>query len=128
MPRTSKDIAKRLRFDHRPRRDAFRRLYLPVGAAVCAAAVGLWVGFGRTVGSRQYSPGPVSPARFQASSARVVWFIPLVWNCIRSCSRLQFHTRNGTMRTTVSICIVPLAVRSDLVQLVDRRFPELCRA
>jgi hypothetical protein len=62
MPRSSKDIAKRLRFDHRPRRDAFRRLYLPVGLAACAAAAGLWIGFGRTAGPRQYSPGPLSPA------------------------------------------------------------------
>jgi predicted CXXCH cytochrome family protein len=62
MPRSSKDIAKRLRFDHRPRRDLFRRLYLPVGLIACGVGAALWVAFGRTAGERQYLPGPVSPA------------------------------------------------------------------
>ncbi len=35
MARSSKDIAKRLRFDLRPRPDAFRRWYLAVGLAAC---------------------------------------------------------------------------------------------
>ena len=62
MPRASKDIAKRLRFDHRPRRDLFRRLYFAVSLAACAAGAGLWLMLGRTTGDRQYLPGPVSPA------------------------------------------------------------------
>lgn len=62
MPRSSRDIAKRLRFDHRPWRDVFRRRYFAVGVAACAAAAGLWIAFGRTAGPRQYSPGPLSPA------------------------------------------------------------------
>ncbi len=62
MPRSSKDIAKRLRFDHRPRRDTFRRFAVAAGLAACVAAVGLWIAFTRAVGERQYLPGPVSPA------------------------------------------------------------------
>jgi hypothetical protein len=62
MPLSSKDIAKRLRFDHRPRRDRFRRLYAPTAIAACMAGVALWVGLGRTIGTRQYSPGPLTAA------------------------------------------------------------------
>ena len=62
MPRSSKDIAKRLRFEARPRRDSFRRLYLPVGLAACVASIGLWVTLRRTTGEREYLPGPVTPA------------------------------------------------------------------
>lgn len=62
MARSSKDIAKRLRFDHRPRPDAFRRWYLATGLAACLLGAGAWFGLGRTTGERQYLPGPLTPA------------------------------------------------------------------
>jgi hypothetical protein len=62
MARSSKDIAKRLRFDHRPRPDAFRRWYLLAGLGACLLASATWLGFGATVGERQYLPGPLTPA------------------------------------------------------------------
>ena len=48
MARSSKDIAKRLRFDHRPRADPFRRWYWLAGAArLRARRRAAWFGFAR---------------------------------------------------------------------------------
>jgi hypothetical protein len=60
--RSSKDLAKRLRFDRFPRPDRFRRSYAVLSAAAVLAAVGVWVVFGRAIRDRQYLPGPMSPA------------------------------------------------------------------
>jgi hypothetical protein len=62
MARSSRDIAKRLRFDRRPRPDAFRRWYAVTGLAACVLGAGVWLVLTRTHGDRQYLPGPVSPA------------------------------------------------------------------
>lgn len=62
MARSSKDIAKRLRFDHRPRADAFRRWYWLAALVAGGLGVAAWLGFSRTVGERQYLPGPLTPA------------------------------------------------------------------
>ena len=60
--RSSKDLAKRLRFDPFPKRDRFRRYYGLLGIAAVLAALGLWMLFRRTIRDRQYLPGPVSQA------------------------------------------------------------------
>lgn len=60
MPRSSKDIAKRLRFELTPRGYVFRRLYLALGLLACAAALGVWWLTSMRVGERQYLPGPVT--------------------------------------------------------------------
>ena len=60
--RSSKDLAKRLRFDLFPRRDRFRRYYGLLGSAAVLAAFGLWMLFNGTIRARQYLPGPVSRA------------------------------------------------------------------
>jgi hypothetical protein len=62
MARSSKDIAKRLRFDRRPRADLFRRWYFLVGLAACGLGALAWFGFTATAGERQYLPGPLTPA------------------------------------------------------------------
>ncbi|MBI3782231.1 MAG: hypothetical protein HY270_02400 [Deltaproteobacteria bacterium] len=60
--RSSKDLARRLRFDRFPRPDAFQRWY-PIAAAlaVVAAIVG-WLFIRLGWHERQYLPGPVAPA------------------------------------------------------------------
>lgn len=60
--RSSKDLAKRLRFDLIPRPSAFRRLYFALGLGACVGAVALWYVFTAMWSERQYLPGPVSPA------------------------------------------------------------------
>lgn len=60
--RSSKDLAKRLRFDRFPRPDRFRRYYGRLGIAAVIIALAVWMFFSRTIGERQYLPGPVSPA------------------------------------------------------------------
>ena len=62
MPRSSREIARRLRFDHQPRRDLFRRWYLFVGLVACGLAGGIWLLFSGRAGDRQYLPGPVTTA------------------------------------------------------------------
>lgn len=62
MARSSKDLAKRLRFDLRPRPDAFRRWYLGLALTACAIGAAAWWLLGRATGERQYLPGPVSAA------------------------------------------------------------------
>ncbi len=58
--RSSKDLAKRLRFDLFPRKDFFRRRYRLVGTIVAIAGVVVWVLLTVTLRQRQYLPGPVS--------------------------------------------------------------------
>lgn len=60
--RSSKDLAKRLRFDLFPRRDRFRRYYGLLGIAAVLAALAVWMLFNGTIRARQYLPGPVSQA------------------------------------------------------------------
>ena len=60
MARTSKDLARRLRFDHFPRPDFFRRHYLLSGLVATVAAVLLAFAFTGVWRQRQYLPGPVS--------------------------------------------------------------------
>lgn len=60
--RSSKELAKRLRFELTPRPSSFRRLYFLLGLAACVAAAALWYAFDRAWPERQYLPGPVSPA------------------------------------------------------------------
>ncbi len=58
--RSSKDLARRLRFDHFPRGDAFRRRYALVGLVVTVLGVALWAVLHLGFRERQYVPGPVS--------------------------------------------------------------------
>jgi hypothetical protein len=58
--RSSKDLAKRLRFDFFPRGDVFRRRYAVVGIVVTLLGVVLWAVLTMTLRQRQYVPGPVS--------------------------------------------------------------------
>jgi len=60
--RSSKDLAKRLRFDRFPRPDRFRRSYALLGIVAMLAGVGGWFLLNRTMHDRQYLPGPVSQA------------------------------------------------------------------
>ncbi len=58
--RSSKDLAKRLRFDRFPRPNFFRRWYLAAGAVAAIVGLVAWLAFSGTFGRRQYLPGPVS--------------------------------------------------------------------
>ena len=58
--RSSKDLAKRLRFDPFPRGDRFRRSYALLGIVATLAGIGGWLLLNRTMRDRQYLPGPVS--------------------------------------------------------------------
>lgn len=58
--RTSRDLARRLPFRHRPAADGFRRFYLLSSTVALIAAVGGWWFFQSSGGERQYLPGPVS--------------------------------------------------------------------
>ena len=58
--RSSKDLAKRLRFDRFPALDTFRRRFFVVGAVAALVGFGVWLGFTSLFGKRQYLPGPVS--------------------------------------------------------------------
>jgi hypothetical protein len=61
MARSSKDIAKALRFDQSA---AIRRLPPLVPRhrlAACLLGAGAWFGLARTAGESQYLPGPVTP-------------------------------------------------------------------
>jgi len=58
--RSSKDLAKRLRFDRFPRPDRFHRSYAIVGVMAALAGLGAWLLLTRTMRDRQYLPGPVS--------------------------------------------------------------------
>jgi hypothetical protein len=60
LARSSKDLARRLRFDRFPRPDFFRRRYVLAAAVAAAAGVAAWVGFTAVLKQRQYLPGPVS--------------------------------------------------------------------
>lgn len=60
MPRASKDLAKRLRFDRFPRPDTFRRWYGLVGLLVAVAGGVTWYAMHATGAQRQYLPGPMS--------------------------------------------------------------------
>ncbi len=60
MPRSSKELARRLRFHRYPVADAFRRHWAAAAAGAALAGVGLWVLLYGAFGSRQYLPGPVS--------------------------------------------------------------------
>jgi hypothetical protein len=60
MPRASKDLAKRLRFDLFPRPDTFRRWYWLVGLVSVAGGAALWWVLHTTGAQQQYLPGPVS--------------------------------------------------------------------
>jgi hypothetical protein len=62
MARSSKDLARRLRFDPRPRSDTFRRWYWLAGIVVAVAGLGVWIVLHQAFGRRQYLPGPVSQA------------------------------------------------------------------
>lgn len=60
MSRTSKDLAKRLRFRHFPNPDTFRRYYWWTALGAVIAAVAAWLLMGRVLGPRQYMPRPVT--------------------------------------------------------------------
>lgn len=62
MARSSKDIAKRLRFDHRPRADPFRRWYWLLAIVACLLAGAGWLALDAAIGERQYLPGPLTAA------------------------------------------------------------------
>lgn len=57
--RSSKELAKRLRFDHFPRSDRVQRWYFAVSLVAIIAGLGLWQSLDQRVGQRLYSPGPV---------------------------------------------------------------------
>src|SRR5262245_37835204 len=60
MARASKDLAKRLRFDHFPSPDTFRRWYWLVGLLFAVGGGAAWYGLHTTTQQRQSLPGPVS--------------------------------------------------------------------
>jgi hypothetical protein len=60
MARSSKDLAKRLRFDRFPVPDALRRRFGLVGLAAALIGLAVWLALEWTVSARQYLPGPVS--------------------------------------------------------------------
>ena len=60
MARSSKELAKRLRFLRIPQPDFFRSRYWLVGLAATAAGFGLWLLLSLVVRERQFLPGPVS--------------------------------------------------------------------
>jgi hypothetical protein len=60
MTRSSKELAKRLRFLRMPQPDFFRRRYWLAGIAVTAGGFALWLLLSLVVRERQFLPGPVS--------------------------------------------------------------------
>lgn len=62
MPRPSKDIARRLRFERRPTPDTFRRWYAVCALLAVALGFVLWFAMSRKWGERSYLPGAVTTA------------------------------------------------------------------
>jgi len=60
VPRSSKDLAKRLPFRRFPRPDTFRHYYFWTAIAAVGAAIVLWLLMGRVLGRRQYMPQPTT--------------------------------------------------------------------
>ncbi len=60
MPRSSKELAKRLRFDRFPKPDFFRRWYWLVGVIFVIVGAVSWYGLHAGTKQRQYLPGPIS--------------------------------------------------------------------
>jgi hypothetical protein len=58
--RSSKDLAKRLRFDRFPNPDFFRRRYVLAGGLAVGVAAASWGGLQWLRGDRLYEPGPVT--------------------------------------------------------------------
>ncbi len=102
--RSSKDLAKRLRFDPFPRRDFFRRYYLVAGIGAVLLGLGTWLGFTRGFGARQYLPGPLSQSH--ASFGDRCERCHQAFTSVQNTACLQCHTtrRHSTIEVRTPRC------------------------
>jgi hypothetical protein len=120
MARSSKDIAKRLRFDWRPRPDAFRRWYAVAAVVACGLGAGVWLLLARTHGERQYLPGPVTPAHAtfgdQCARCHVAFASATDERCLK-CHAARMHSKFEVDTPACRDCHVEHAGRAALLRV-----------